>query len=68
MVWVRSDRLKRRRVTKSRSWCYSTKEETGVVFVQGWAAGAYEVRVNGNTIAQVTDKWMADMILEALKG
>jgi hypothetical protein len=57
----------RRRTTKARSWAWCTSEETGVSFENGWVAGAYVVRHKGYTIAQCTDKWMADMILRAVQ-
>lgn len=61
------------KVTRSRSWCQSfaspeDKGSSGVRFTQGWVSGAHEVLWKGDVVAQTTDKWMADLILNRLKG
>jgi len=67
-----SEGMTKRCITFSRAWARMVKEDpdlNGVTFENGWVSGAYIVRVNGHTIAQTADKWMADMIFsEATKG
>lgn len=61
--------MKRRRVTTSRAWgerYHAGPPETAIEFHRGWVDGAWCVIWRDRTVAQCTDKWMAQLILASI--